>query len=289
MQINISELTKCYGSKMALKSFSASLEPGVYGLLGPNGAGKTTLMNIISGNLLPDSGSITLNGENISAMGNRFRDILGYMPQQQNLYDQFSARRFLWYMASLKGLPKKAAKERIEELLEMVNLKEDSHRNLGKFSGGMKQRILIAQALLNDPKILLMDEPTAGLDPRERIRIRNLISQISFNKIVILATHVVSDIEFIAREVILLKKGEVLAQEKPSHLLSMMVGKTFEVRVKEHEVQDVQQKFSVSNIVKDSDGISVRVVADKSPKDYASIAVKPNMEDVYLYMLEEKQ
>jgi ABC-2 type transport system ATP-binding protein len=206
-----------------------NLSPGSMGLLGPNGAGKTTLMRIIAGNLLPDTGQVFYNGEDTLQMGSRFKKVLGYMPQQQNLYDHFSARRFLRYMAALKGLNRRYAMSLIEELLVLVGLQNDAHRNLGEFSGGMKQRVLIAQALLNDPKVLLMDEPTAGLDPKERINIRNFISEIAFEKIVLLATHVVSDIENISKEVILLNKGKIITHGEPSAIIGKMQGKVYEI------------------------------------------------------------
>ena len=195
-------LNKSYGQKHALVDFSCNLTPGIYGLLGPNGAGKSTLMNIISQNLIPDSGTIRLEPE-----GDILRT-LGYMPQQQALYEDFSARSFLYYMAGLKKI--KSPGKEIEHLLEVVNLQDAAHKRMGSYSGGMKQRVLLAQALLGNPSLLLLDEPTAGLDPRERIRIRNFISEFSRDKIVLLATHVVSDIEYIASQVILLSSGKTI-------------------------------------------------------------------------------
>ena len=287
MKLEVKRLTKRYGGKTALNDFSMEFTPGVYGLLGPNGAGKTTLMSILTGNLKANSGSVSYNGENVMSMGNRFRDILGYMPQQQNLYDQFSALRFLRYMACLKGLPKRRARERIDELLTLVNLKDDAHRNLGGFSGGMKQRVLIAQALLNDPQVLLMDEPTAGLDPKERVKIRNFISEISFSKIVILATHVVSDIEYIAKEVILLDKGCLVLHDEPSKVLARMQGRVYEILTCEENLGQVQGQYKVSNISKDQDIITARVISNAKPEGYDARVAKPNMEDVYLNFFEE--
>ena len=198
MELCLSGIKKSYnnGKTYAVDGVTATFTPGVYGLLGPNGAGKSTLMNIITQNLKTNSGTVTLDGVPIDHMGADYRSLLGYMPQQQTLYDDFTGERFLWYMAALKGLDKKQAKEAVSRTLDVVNLREERYKKLKSYSGGMKQRVLIAQALLNDPKLLIMDEPTAGLDPKERIRIRNFISEVSKDKIVLLSTHVVSDVEW---------------------------------------------------------------------------------------------
>ncbi|RCX16688.1 ABC-type multidrug transport system ATPase subunit [Fontibacillus phaseoli] len=289
MNLSVNRVSKHYnkGKKLALDDFSMELTPGVVGLLGPNGAGKSTLMNIMTDNLKPDSGEVTFNGEAISRLGWKFRNILGYMPQQQGLYDDFSGRRFLWYMAALKGMKKPHAAERIEHLLEVVNLKQDASKRLGSYSGGMKQRILIAQALLNDPQILILDEPTAGLDPKERIRIRNFISTIARNKIVLLATHVVTDIEFIAKQVVLIKEGKMLLQDEPNRILEGIKDKVFELHLPEEELPKVKEQYKVSNITGDKEGVLVRIVSDHEPDKWKSVAVKPNMEDVYLYHLDK--
>ena len=287
--LEIKNITKTYkkGAVKALDNFTATLTPGVYGLLGPNGAGKSTLMNIITDNLTSDSGEVLFGGENIKSLGASYRAILGYMPQQQGVYDDFTLNRFLWYMAALKGMKKTAAKEKITQLLETVNLTENAHKKLGSFSGGMKQRALIAQALLNDPKVLILDEPTAGLDPKERIRIRNFISEIAGDKIVLISTHVVSDIEFIAKEIILLSGGKLVAMDTARSLTETLAGKVFEVDIPSGELDDVRRRYRISNIFHSDDKITVRIVTDIAPDKYACREVTPTLEDLYLYVFEE--
>lgn len=286
MELKIDNISKSYGRKLALNKFSSVMTQGVYGVLGPNGAGKTTLMNILTDNIEPSNGVVYYEGMDIRKLGKDFRNILGYMPQQQGLYNNFTAKRFLWYMAALKGMKRKEAEDRINYLLELVNLKEYAHRKLGGFSGGMKQRVLLAQALLNNPKVLILDEPTAGLDPKERIRIRNFISTIAFDKIVILATHVVPDIEYIAKQVIFVNHGEIVCQKSPADILEGIVGKVFEVFCQEEHVSDLNARYKVSNITKDKAGVCMRIVGEPPVMfDYAP--VKPNLEDVYLYLLDE--
>lgn len=290
MKLNINQITKSYGSNRALNEFTSVLEPGIYALLGPNGSGKSTLMNIITDNLKADSGEITYtsdNGvtENVLKMGVRFREKLGFMPQYPGLYPNFTVERFMWYMAALKGLPKEKAKKEIPEILAAVELDDVPKRKIGALSGGMKQRLTLAQAVLGDPEILILDEPTAGLDPKQRISIRNYISRIAFNKIVIIATHVVSDIEFIARDIIMLKKGVIVDNAPPHELTKKIEGKVWNVPCLESEVQSTQDKFRVTNIARDDESgdVSLRVLSDKKPSEDSKI-VTPTLEDYYLYI-----
>ena len=273
MKLELKNLTKSYEKgKIALDHFSAALEPGVYGLLGPNGAGKSTLMNLITQNLEPDEGEILVNCISATKMGASYRDVLGYMPQQQGLYDRFSALEFLRYFASLKGLKAKESRKRIEELLEVVNLTKARNRKLGGFSGGMKQRVLLAQALLNEPQILILDEPTAGLDPKERIRIRNYISSISENKIVL----------------------KLLEKETPEKLVEQMDGLVWEVIIRSDQLSQLEQVLLVSNVNIAKEGLLVRVIAESEQMKEQQLqfgwgtqkVVVPTLEDVYLYRME---
>jgi len=219
VELKIEHLTKRYGSVTALENFSVTLRPGIYGLLGANGAGKSTLINLLTDNIKRSGGIITFDGEEIIRMGERFRALLGYMPQQQGIYENMTARSFVSYIGRLKGLRGAALREQVERLLRLTSLEEVQHKKLGSFSGGMKQRALLAQALLGSPKVLLLDEPTAGLDPKERIRVRNYIKALAEDRIVLLATHIVSDVESIANQVLLMKGGRLVGMDTPQKLV----------------------------------------------------------------------
>ena len=290
MELFFCNISKSYSYNLALYNFTVSLQPGIYALLGPNGSGKSTLMNIITDNLKADSGEITYTSadgmtENVLKMGVRFREKLGFMPQYPGLYPNFTVERFMWYMAALKGLPKEKAMKDIPEILSAVELDDVPKRKIGALSGGMKQRLALAQAVLGDPEILILDEPTAGLDPKQRIAIRNYISKIAFNKIVIIATHVVSDIEFIARDIIMLKKGVIVDNAPPHELTKKIEGKVWNVPCLESEVQSMQDTFRVTNIARDEENgnVSLRVLSDEKPSEDSKI-VTPTLEDYYLYV-----
>ncbi len=299
MILTFENIGKSYGKTRALINFSAQLTPGVYALLGPNGSGKTTLMNILTGNLKADAGNITFadgtdTPEDIAAMGKRFRGLLGFMPQYPGMYGNFTLEEFLWYIATLKDvgsdLSEKARKAlikaQIESVLQAVELSDVSHRRIRTLSGGMKQRLALAQAVLGDPKILILDEPTAGLDPKQRIAVRNYISRIAMGKIVIIATHVVSDVEFIAKEIIILRKGEVLCMAPQQVLLQEIADKVWTADVREDEVSVMQNKFTVTGIAKSDTAehaVTLRILSDAQPFADAKPA-NPTLEDYYLYV-----
>lgn len=286
MKLVIRGLNKNYGAKVALQDFHAVFENGIYGILGPNGAGKSTLMNILTDNLLRDSGRILCNETEITKMKEQYRKIMGYMPQQQQLYDSFTVNHFISYMGTLRGMNKKEIRRRMEELLPLLNLSEVRRKKIKELSGGMKQRVLLVQALLDDPQILILDEPTAGLDPKERIRIRNLISDLSGDKIVLIATHVVSDIEFISKEILLMKNGKVVDKDCPEALQKKIAGKVFEIRISQDELNQVKQEFEISNLFRTDGEIVVHVISEQRPEKYRWTEVSPTLEDVYLYEFE---
>lgn len=288
MELTLKNITKSFKDKIAVNDFNLTLTNGIYGLLGPNGAGKTSLMRILADVSNATSGEVYLNGKSKTELGSDYRDVLGYLPQDVGFYKSFKAQKFLEYVATLKGIDKDKASVKIDELLKFVNLEKDRKRKIGKFSGGMKQRLGIAQALLNDPKILILDEPTAGLDPNERIRFKNLISEISRDKIVILSTHIVSDVEFIANEILIMRNGELVEKATPVEILNSIRGKVYSLKIKEDLLHKVQSKFKISNIIRDDEYIIVRVVGDEYPliDGIEVIEESPNLEDLFLYYFE---
>ena len=282
MKVEFQNVSKYYGHKCVLNQFTATLEHGVYGLLGPNGAGKTTLINIFIGILQKSSGSLMIDGQNVEMLGTEFLRHIGYLPQYPQFYKSFTVEDFMAYICVLKDIPKTIGKQRTDELLEMVNLTEHRRKKIGALSGGMRQRLGIAQAMLNSPDILILDEPTAGLDPQERIRFRNLISQFSENRIVLLATHIVPDVEFIANEVLLLKNGILLKQERPKELTQAIAGKVWELTLPDPQMTKRFDAMQISNMIHDANGIHLRMVCENCPGEEAS-PVLPNLEDVFLY------
>jgi ABC-type multidrug transport system ATPase subunit len=283
MQLDIDNVGKRYkGGVWGLRRFSLELRPGVLGLLGPNGAGKTTLMNILATVTRPTEGRVTWNGTDLVKAPGSLRAVLGYLPQNFGIYPHLNAVEFLRYLAALKGLDGREARHRVDQLVRMVNLTEVCRQPLGQYSGGMKQRVGIAQALLNDPQVLIVDEPTAGLDPEERVRFRNLLSDLAGQRIVILSTHVVSDVEAVATEIVLINKGYLVKRYSPEELLQTVDGRVWTLTVSSPELTLFRQSYLVSSAVRRSDGVHVRVVSDNAPDPKAS-SVAPNMEDAYLY------
>lgn len=283
MEIRISHLTKRFGDKTALDDVSLTLDAGVYALLGPNGAGKSTLINILTDSIERDKGEVLYNDYEITSLGAKYRELLGYMPQQQRLYDNYTAEEFLKYMAAVKGIAPARAREQIAELLKVVNLWEVRRKKVGGFSGGMKQRVLLAQALLGEPRILILDEPTAGLDPSERINIRNYIATVAQKMIVLFATHVVSDIECIAKDVIMIRDGRICKTGTPMELIDGMQGKVGELPCKLEDLEQLQTKYCVGNVYQRREGLRVRIVGDELPEEALPVKDSIDLEDVYMY------
>ena len=285
MNLSISNVSKRYkGDVWGLKDFSLDLGPGVFGLLGPNGAGKTTLMRIIATVTKPTEGQVVWNDIDIIRHPNTIRSVLGYLPQDVGVYPNLTAVEFLQYLAAAKGLSRRQARQRIDELITAVNLTDAARRPLSGFSGGMRQRVGIAQALMNDPQILIVDEPTAGLDPEERVRFRNLLSEMAGERIVILSTHVVSDVEAVATRIALINKGQLIHQASPEELLALAQGKVWEATVSSAQLAERKDQWLITGSVRRADGIRVRVVADSSPIDSANVAT-PTLEDGYMYAI----
>lgn len=281
----IKNLTKKYGSFTALNDITLTLGKGVYGILGANGAGKSTFLNLITDNIERTSGMILYEGKDILSHGSRFRKKVGYTPQLQGMYEDFSAGQFMRYIGSLKGMRYGKCRKQTRELLALVGLDKVSHRKLGSFSGGMRQRVLLAAAMLDDPEILILDEPTAGLDPEERIRLRNHIAEISENRTVLLATHVVDDIECIANKVILMKKGELLRFDSPSALMDEIAGKVGEYHGTFEEVCRLKEKYGKGQTIRRREGFTFRAAEENLPESFERVS-DITLEDVYLFYAE---
>ncbi len=286
MKLTIDHVSKRYSGKtLALQDFSLDLGSGVLGLLGPNGAGKTTLMSILATITKPTSGTIRWNETDLASDPNAIRRVLGYLPQDFGVYPNLNAVEFLEYLAAVKGLDAATARRRIDELLNLVNLTDVRKRPLGGYSGGMRQRVGIAQALLNDPQLLIVDEPTAGLDPEERVRFRNLLSDLSGDRVVILSTHIVSDVEATATDIALISQGTLVAHAAPENLLRAVEGKVWEWVVPSAELVTARQRYLISNTTRRSDGVHVRLLSSQPPPGASAVA--PTLEDAYLFCLSQ--
>ncbi len=288
LTLELNHLRKQYKNKTAVNDLSLELKEGVYGLLGANGAGKTTLLRMLCDILKPTSGSVLCNGAPIREMGGEYRRMLGYLPQDFGYYPDMKAGRYLRYLAELKALPPELIGSKTQELLQMVELYEVRNKKLKTFSGGMLRRLGIAQAMLNDPEILILDEPTAGLDPKERIRFRNIISSFSRNRIVILSTHIVSDVEYIADRILLMKQGELIRQGNLSQITEKLRGCVWECTAPAGQARELNERYAVTNLRNCGDKVSLRIVAEEKPAEDA-LPAEPNLEDVYLYYFTEKE
>lgn len=287
MKLEFDDLTKEFGDFTAVNHINLTMTNGVYGLLGVNGAGKTTLMRMLCTLLKPTSGTICCNGKDIFNMDSEYRKLLGYLPQDFGFYPEFTVEDYLLYIAALKGIRPVVAKKRVKELISKVGLSKAAHKKMKKLSGGMKRRAGIAQAMLNKPKILILDEPTAGLDPNERIRFRNLISELSEDRLVLLSTHIVSDIEYIANEIWLMKDGEVLHKGSIEELINSMTETVWECLVPKNRVSDFMEKYKISNMKSEINQIMLRIISHEKPVENA-MRVEASLEDVFLYYFGEK-
>ena len=286
--IETRNLSKAYKGVQALKDFTLKLTPGILGLLGPNGAGKSTLMRMLATIIKPTEGTILWNGRDVVKDPEALRSALGYLPQDFGVYPNLSAQEFLEYMAAIKGMSGKKARQKISDLLDLVNLRDAARRPLGGYSGGMRQRVGIAQALLNDPQLLIVDEPTVGLDPEERVRFRNLLSDLAGERIIILSTHIVSDVEATATDIAIIHKGQLKARALPEQLLKQMEGCVWEWMTNSQELSALKKQFLVSGTIRRMDGVEVRAVSEARPCPEAQ-TVTPNLEDVYLSMVAQRQ
>ena len=287
MQLLIENVSKRYKASdpYALHDLCLDIGPGILGLLGPNGAGKSTLMRIIATITKPTQGKVKWNGIDIINQPDEIRTVLGYLPQDFGVYPNLNADEFLHYLAAIKGIDKKAAKERIEDLLAFVNLLEVRTRPLGNYSGGMKQRLGIAQALLNDPRILIVDEPTVGLDPEGRTRFRHLLAELAGERVVILSTHIVSDVEATANDIAIINRGKLLVRLSPEELLQFVEGKIWDWVIPSANLPAAKQKYLISSIIRRQDGLHTRVIAETSPAKEALLASSPTLEEAYLYCI----
>lgn len=285
-ELKLERVTKQFKNKIAVEHVSLCLKEGVYGFLGANGAGKTTLLRLLCGVLKPTAGEIFCNGTEIGKLGGDYRYMLGYLPQDFGYYPDFTAVRYLMYLAACKAVPREAAWEKVQEMLRLVGLEGEQKAKIRTFSGGMLRRLGIAQALLNDPEIVVLDEPTSGLDPKERIRFRNIISAMSKGRIVILSTHIVSDVEFIADEILLMKQGRIVGQGSVDEVTGNIKGKVWEYEAEPAEAFRLNDIFPVSSLKNEGDSVRLRIVSDTCPCEGA-IPVRPGLEDVYLYYFEE--
>lgn len=285
-ELELVDLQKNFQDKVAVQNISMRLQHGIYGLLGENGAGKTTLMRMICGILEPSQGEILCDGMKIGKMGGEYRSLLGYLPQDFGYYEDFTASRFLHYMAALKALPEDYAKTRIAELLEMVDLTAVKNKKLKTFSGGMIRRIGIAQALLNNPEILVLDEPTSGLDPKERVRFRNIISSLGKNRLIILSTHIVSDVEYIADNIMIMKNGKMIRTGTEESMAEEVKDCVWKCLVSEKEAEELNEKYIVSNLKNQKDQVELRIVSKEKPAENAE-RQEVTLEDIYLYLIQK--
>jgi len=285
-ELELVKLQKNFQEKIAVESISMRFQHGVYGLLGENGAGKTTLMRMICGILEPSGGEILCDGMRIGKMGGEYRSLLGYLPQDFGYYEDFTAQRFLNYMAALKALPEDYAKKRIEELLDMVDLSAVRKKKIKTFSGGMIRRLGIVQALLNDPEILVLDEPTSGLDPKERVRFRNIISSLGKNRLVILSTHIVSDVEYIADQIMIMKNGRMIRTGTEAQMAEEVKDCVWKCLVSGKEAMELNEKYIVSNLRNQGEQVELRIVSKEKPVENAE-KQSPTMEDIYLYFIQK--
>lgn len=289
MELCIDHLSKIFKDMTAVSDVSLRLTPGVWGLLGANGAGKTTLMRMLAGIMEPTEGSITYDGQPIAALGQRYRDIFGYLPQEFGFYPEFTVQDYLDYMAALKGLSAGDVKRRIDALLEQLTLQKVRRKKIAKLSGGMKRRVGIAQALLNDPEVLILDEPTSGLDPGERVRFRNLLSEFAHDRIVLISTHIVSDVEYIATRNAMMKQGRLLSCGTTEELVEQVRGKVWTARVTQAQLPEYERKLPIVNLRNEDDGsVSLRYLGEQ-PAAAGSVPAQPRLEDLYLWLFPQEQ